>query len=295
MTSLRTNISEKIQSNRPKLSKSSLKTYVSVLSNISKKIDTNNESTDFFNDKIKEIMDFIEDKTAQTKKTSLSALYVLTKNESYKDVMVKVMKLVNESDKSQKKNDKQEENWISIKEIQDIYDPLLVKAKLMLSGKAILIEPLMMEFLLVSFLGGVVKDLAPRRSQDYTELKIRNYDTKTDNYYKAGKFYFNVYKTAKSYGLQIVDVPKELDMILKKWIKINTNNHMLYSSNDNKLSSSQITRILNKVFGKNVSTSMLRHIYLTNIYKDLPALSKMEELSRKMGHSIIQGLEYVKK
>jgi hypothetical protein len=70
---------------------------------------------------------------------------------------------------------------------------------------------------------------------------------------------------------------------------------MLYSTNGNKLSSPQISRILNKVFDKNVSTSMLRHIYLTNIYKDLPALNKMEELSREMGHSLLQGLEYIKR
>ena len=165
----------------------------------------------------------------------------------------------------------------------------------MLSGKAILNEPMMMEFLLMSFLGGVVKGLAPRRSQDYSELKIKNYDTKTENYYKKSKFYFNIYKTAKNYGLQVIDVPKELDVILKKWIKINKNDYMLYSTNDNKLTSSQITRVLNKTFGKNISTSLLRHIYLTNIYKELPALSKMEDLSSQMGHSLLQQLEYIKR
>jgi hypothetical protein len=51
---------------------------------------------------------------------------------------------------------------------------------------------------------------------------------------------------------------------------------MLYSTNGNKLTSPQVTRILNKVFDKNVSSSMLRHIYLTNKYKDIPALSKMQ-------------------
>jgi hypothetical protein len=135
----------------------------------------------------------------------------------------------------------------------------------------------------------------PRRSQDYTELKTRNYDTKKDNYYKASKFYFNVYKTAKTYGLQILDVPKELDILLKKWIKINTNDYMLYSTNGKKLSSPQVTRILNKVFDKNVSSSMLRHIYLTNKYKDIPALSKMEQLSEDMGHSVKQAMEYIKR
>jgi ribosomal protein L18 len=206
-----------------------------------------------------------------------------------------VMKSVNDTNKEQKKNVKQEENWMSVTEIKEKYEPLLVKIKSMLSNKSILNESTMMEFLLVSFLGGVVKELPPRRSQDYTELKIRNYDTKKDNYYKAGKFYFNVYKTAKTYGLQVIDVPKELDIILKKWIKINTNDYMLYSTNGNKLTSPQVTRILNKVFDKNVSTSMLRHIYLTNEYKDIPALSQMQNIATEMGHSIGTAMEYIKR
>jgi hypothetical protein len=110
----------------------------------------------------------------------LSALFVLTKQQSFKDVMMTVTKSVNDTNKEQKRNEKQEENWMSVKEIQDIYDPFLVKIKSMLSNKSIFNQSTMMEFLLVSFFGGVV-DLAPRRSQDYTELKIRNYYTKKDD------------------------------------------------------------------------------------------------------------------
>ena len=73
------------------------------------------------------------------------------------------------------------------------------------------------------------------------------YDTKKDNYYKANKMYFNVYKTDSTYGMQVLDVS---NVILKKWIKMSKNDYMLYSSNGNKLSSPRITRILNKVFDK---------------------------------------------
>jgi hypothetical protein len=236
-------ITETLQKNRPNLSASSLKTYSSVLRNLQKNM--KGEGLEWFSNNDRDILEYLKDKTPQTKKTTLSALFVLTKQQSFKDVMMTVMKSVNDTNKEQKKNVKQEENWMSVTEIKEKYEPLLVKIKKMLSNKSILNESTMMEFLLVSFLGGVVKELPPRRSQDYTELKIRNYDTKKDNYYKAGKFYFNVYKTAKTYGLQVIDVPKELDIILKKWIKINTNDYMLYSTNGNKLTSPQVTRILN--------------------------------------------------
>jgi hypothetical protein len=171
------------------------------------------EGIDWFNKNDTEIIKHLEDKTPQSKKTILSALFVLTKKQSYRTLMMEVMQNVNDTNKEQKKNAKQETNMISVKEINDIYEPLLAKAKLMLSNKMILNESMIMDFLLVSFLGGVIKGLPPRRSQDYTELKIRNYDIKTDNYYKGDKFYFQIYKTAKTYGLQTLDVPKELDVV----------------------------------------------------------------------------------
>ena len=69
---------------------------------------------------------------------------------------------------------------------------------------------------------------------------------------------------------------------------------MLYSTNKQKLSSPQINRILNNAFGKAVSTNMLRHIYLTNVYKDIPALTAMDNLALEMGHSTGQAMEYIK-
>ncbi len=163
----------------------------------------------------------------------------------------------------------------------------------MLSTKKKFDDSKYLEFLLVACLSGVL--IPPRRSQDYGEMKIRNYDTKTDNYFHAGKFYFNKYKTAKTYGLQTLVLPKELNALIRKWIKLSTNDYMLYSTNGNKLSSPQINRILNEAFGKAVSTNLLRHIYLSDKYKNVPAITEMENLAEKIGHSIPTAMEYVKR
>jgi hypothetical protein len=40
---------------------------------------------------------------------------------------------------------------------------------------------------------------------------------------------------------------------------------------------------------------MLRHIYLTDRYKDVPAIAKMENLTEQMGHSVGTAMEYVKR
>ena len=123
-----------------------------------------------------------------------------------------------------------------------------------------------MEFWLVALLGGV-SGLPPRRSLDNGAMKIHNFDTKTDNYYKAGKFYFHRYKTADKYGLQTLDVPKDLQVLLRKWIKLNDTDYLLFSTNKKPLSSPQINRILNKVFdGLHISVDVLRHVFLTDIY-----------------------------
>ena len=292
MSDLKSLLQEKIKQNRPKLSTSSMRTYISILSNLYKKM-KGEGNIEWFERENNEILKYLDDKNDQTQKTTLSALFILTNLKEYQTVMNTIMKKVNDDYKNQKMNEKQKDNWISIDEIKEKYNVLSINANLMLRRKKILNENVMMEFLLMSFLGGVL--IPPRRSLDYSELKIRNYDIKTDNYYKANKFYFNKYKTVKTYGLQVLEVPKELNVVLKKWIKINTNDYMIYSSNNNKISCPQITRILNKIFGKNISTSMLRHIYLTNIYKDVPQINKMESLADDMGHSVSTAMEYIKR
>ena len=122
-----------------------------------------------------------------------------------------------------------------------------------------------MEYILLGCLGGV-SGLPQRRSNDYTEIKLKIYNTSKDNYYNNGKFVFNQYKTSKTYGEQSFDVKEkasEFCKILSKWIKWYPSHYLLFSSNQNKFTSSQITKLLNNIFDKRVSVKQLRHIYLT--------------------------------
>ena len=183
MSNLKDLLEKKIVEKRPKLGASSIKTYLSILTNIHKNL-KGAGNIEWFSDSYKTILDYLEGMNEQTKKTNLSALYVLTEKDQYREIMMDVMKKVNDKYKEQKLNVKQEENWMSIEEIQKKYDVLEEKATKMLTNKTIMNESVMMEFLLVAFLGGV-SGLAPRRSLDYALMKIRNFDTKKDNYYKA--------------------------------------------------------------------------------------------------------------
>ena len=68
---------------------------------------------------------------------------------------------------------------------------------------------------------------------------------------------------------------------------------MLFSTNRNPLSSSQITKILNDIFGLNVSTSMLRHIFLSDKYSNVEEQMKQDAIA--MGHSSNTQSEYIVK
>lgn len=291
--SFRENIETELKQRRPNLNPSSLKTYVSILFNLNKKLNPDNEALEWFNDDVK-ILEFLNEKPPQTRKTILSALFVLTGNENYQKIMIEDCKHTNEMYKSQKKSQKEEENWMSSTEIKEIYDDLYQRVSLMFSQKLIADYSTINNFILLGCLGGI-SGIAPRRSKDYTEMKIKNY-TNQDNFYKAGKFYFNVYKTAKDYGEQVIDVKQkapEFFKILNKWVKINPTEYLLFSSNQQKLTSPQITRMLNKLLGKNVSSSMLRHIYLTEKYGGIQDEMEMDAID--MGHSKSTQAEYIKK
>ena len=92
----------------------------------------------------------------------------------------------------------------------------------------------------------------PRKSKDYVEFKIKNIDEAKDNYFEKDKMIFN--STEK----EIVEVPKPLQSILKKWITINPTEYLLFDTNKNKLSSVKLNQRLNKIFNnKKVSINAL--------------------------------------
>ena len=103
---------------------------------------------------------------------------------------------------------------------------------------------LIIEFFLIALMSG-------RRSEDYGEMKIRNFDVSTDNFYDKDKFVFQKYKTAKVYGRVVFDVKKmapQLNVIIKKWIRVNKTDYLLFSSNGKPLSSSQIAHHNNAIW-----------------------------------------------
>jgi hypothetical protein len=210
--------------------------------------------------------------------------------------MLSDCKFVNEKYKQQKASPDEKQNWITINEIQQKYNEYLQAVLPMLKNKASINERTIVEFFILALMSGIA-GIPPRRSLDYADMKIRNYNKDIDNYYENGKMVFNQYKTFKQYGRVVIDVKimaPDLNILIKKWMKINKTDYLLYSSNGNKLSNTQLYQYNNKIWGKNVSTNIYRHVYLTEFYKQPRTYMEMEKMASYLGHSINQSMLYVK-
>jgi len=144
---------------------------------------------------------------------------------------------------------------------------------------------------------------APRRNEDYTRMYISTdgsgVEDTTKNWLDVEnkQFIFNQFKTSKKYPSQKIDIPAELMDVIQLYLKyypktVETGDKFLVFANGSPLESINIiTRILNKVFGKNVGCSMLRHSYLTSKYGSVNA--EKEKDAENMGHSVAMQSQYV--
>jgi hypothetical protein len=130
--------------------------------------------------------------------------------------------------------------------------------------------------------------LPPRRNIDYSEMVVASpTDDKTKNYYNKGQFFFNCYKTQGTYKQQVIDVPTELNDILKLWIKFKpTSEYLLVKLPANtKYKPSDMSNLLKKVFKNDaVGVSVLRNNFLSFKYSD--SMADLKKDSEKMGTSV---------
>lgn len=290
-------IKEKIIELRPNLSKQSVSTYTSILKNLFIKV-FGSETIDLskFNE-TKKILEHLKTLEPNKRKTVLSALVILTDKKEYREQMLSDITKYNEEQHKQEKSEKQNESWVQGDEIKKLISTFEKEVKLIYKKDNITMPDLqtIQNYIILCLLGGVY--IPPRRSKDYVDFKISNINKNSDNYIHKNKLIFNSYKTAKTYGQQELEIPEALNKILKKWIKINPTDYLLFDSNRNQLSNVKLNQRLNKLFGdKKVGVNQLRHTYLSDKYQDtIKANTDMANDLNKMGSSTIQEKIYIKK
>jgi thiol-disulfide isomerase/thioredoxin len=298
-------ILETLKHNRPTLSDSSLKTYNSILSNLYKKIFSDKELDLAKFNEHKKFISFLKNMEGSKRKTYLSALVVLCPNcDEYKELMNKDGQEYNAQKKLQKRTPKEEENWVGQDELMSIYDAIETDAKKLMKMKNHTPQDIqkIQPYIILSLVSG--KYIPIRRSLDWTEMVFKGEDKEKDNFLDKGKkqykFYFNIYKTQKYLNDQETILPAPLKKIISDWIKLiekvyPENKYLLIDSNGNKLTPTKMTQRLNNIFGKKASINILRHSFITEKYKDIPALGELQEEATAMGHSLKEHLEYIKK
>lgn len=291
MDKIKSYIAEK----RPSLSTSSINTYSSILKNLYKRV-FNDDAFDLskFNEP-ERVLNHLKDVPPNKRKTILSSLVIITDKKDYRDLMLEDVRNYNKEIDTQTKSETQQENWIEGGDINTTYLELKRDADAIYKKKSYTPADLqqIQNFIIVSLLGGMY--CPPRRSKDFVDFKIKNIDREKDNYLEKNKMVFNSYKTAKTYGRQEVEIPKQLKSILTKWFKINPTDYLLFDANMNKLSSVKLNQRLNKIFDKKVGVNGLRHSYLTDKYKETSMQNKkLAEDMSEMGSSKNMATTYIK-
>lgn len=281
----KTKIAESLKKKRPKLSDSSLKTYVSLLSNLCSKLNIDIED---IKDKSKEVLEYVEKLgSVQSKKTILSACYILSDQEHYKTNMLKYCNETNSKYKEQKLSKAREDLQITFEDVNNVYKQLQANLK-----KSPTVDNYV-NFLIASLMSGVIEGIAPRRLE-YADVKIKDYNVDEDNYLDVKKsvIVLNKYKTVKQYGQVLIPLPKSLLSVIKRFLKVNTSNYLLVHGLNKNFNASELSKRVQAIYGDGVGVDMLRSIYLSNFYKDMPMIEKMDELAKQMGHSIHSALNY---
>jgi len=238
--------------------------------------------------------------------TIVSTLSLMNQKSSYKKIFAywynRMMEKVDESKNqdSTVRTKRQNENWLSWdvvlaheKRLHDETEQIIKKKEL---------TPVDWSTVLSYIVLSLYTKFAPRRNQDYQFMKVVKTEKQAKdseyNYFvmDSNKFIFNKYKTANSHGTQEFDVPKDLVDAIYLYLKVHPSNkktpfQFLVQADGSELPSvNSMTRILNKIFGKNVGATMLRHIYLSSKYD----VAEMNDDAEKMGHTSGMQHEYMK-
>ena len=251
-----------------------------------------------------ELMKKVESKgTENTRKNYLAAIVKLMRTaemseDDIKPFFERMNHAVEKTKPSEYWNEKQKDNLMTMEEIEDIRKNMLVGIQNFTTRHN---YDTLLDFVILS-----LYTLIPPRRNEYFKMEVVSSpdDVKEGKNYlvwspKKKFFVFQDYKTKKAYGKETIPIPPKLQDVIKFYLPIRekialTSKQFLVKYGDIDMeNSNDITRRLNKMLGRKVGASMLRHIFLSEKFGD--TLKEMEKVAGDMGHSVEQQKEYIKK
>jgi hypothetical protein len=302
------------------LADSSAKSYILQM----KRLNDGKQFTSFaFLKDIPAVEAIIEKSADNTQKNYYAAILSCTKEQATKSTYAKAIKYyarkfegLKETIEAQvKTNDKtetQKENWLTWKEVLEVRDALQKEVDAIVlpeDGKIGVVE---YDLILRNVILALYTYIPPRRNKDYmlmkiTKLKGAESMPTNQNYYDIlnQRFIFNTFKTSKTYGQQIVSIKNNKGLL--KAIDVYLDVHQ--NPKDDMSSflchyggipfqyDFDITRNLNRTFKKNIGATMLRHIFISDMYDvdDIKEKAKeRNDLANAMAHSVTVQQDYMK-
>lgn len=300
---------------------SSANLYAMNVMRLAKLLDTDPLNEKFAEDNEQEIDKIFKDSSLTARKNMVQGLVMYIKAQDtperlikkYQQVMADSNKEMSDIASKQEKTEKQSANWVPLPKLKKVirdYEKELKKEGV-LSGEGDL--PKALRETLKKYVVGMLYlsgDDNPPLRLDYGNMKIISkgeYDKLKDGE-KKGQNYLVIqgrnkklfslgnYKTAGTYGILEIPVGKALNKVLNIWLRYNKTGYLLANSLNNPLTPSQMTKLIQQTFaptGKNISASMLRHIYLSTKF---PAQNQEKaETAALMAHSTSTANTYSKK
>ena len=293
-------LTDLIKEARPNIKESTIKMYVGNLMKLMKMF--NEENLNFLKD-IDEVKEKLNEKHFTTQRNYYNSIiiYLMTKKdkqivEEYNEIRDELNKKYIDDNASGVISDKQKNNFVDLSEIKkmikDISNDLNIpklKKKSSITKKE---ENLLMVYVILNILIRIplrndLSNMILIKKTQYNKLSDK--EKQKNNYLVMEKgllkFILNDYKTSKKYKEKILNIPKDLEKILRMYIKrMNFKvNDIIFPLSRNGLSQLLI-KTSKKYLNKSISTTMLRKIVATDLLGDVKKAEK--ELSKKMGTDI---------
>lgn len=306
---------ETLKKSRPNAKDTTINMYASNLMKLMKLMEADSFK---FLSKPDKIEDILKELHYTTRRNYLNAIvvYLMAEEDKNEDLIDKYTELRDELNKKYEEeqatgviSDKQKDNFVDISEInkmieqmgKEIKDKNLYR-KENLSPKE---RGLLQVYVIFNIYSRVPlrNDVAGMEAITKTTYnKLTEEDKKEKNYLVSTKssmfMVLNRFKTQKKYGELVFYLQKDLEKILRQYLKINGMGVLFKSGTGKPLTRNALSQLLiktsKKYMDKSISTTMLRKIYLSSKYADVK--EEMNKDAKIMGHSteVAQSV-YVKK
>ncbi len=310
------NLMETLKKSRPNAKESTIKMYSSNLLKLQKLMDTDNfkflEKPDNVKDKVSELHF-----TTQRNYYNAVIVYLMAVRDKKEDPLieeyVEIRDTLNKKYEDEQAtgviSDKQKNNFVDISEVNNMINDMATEIKNKKIKKKEDLTPKDKSLLQSYILFNIYTRLPMRNDLAGMEAinkraynKLSEEDKKEKNYLVVNKnkmfMVLNNYKTSAKYKELDIDIPKDLEKLLRLYIRINGMGVLFKSSTGKPLSRNALSQLLlketKKRMGKSISTTMLRKIYLSSKYGKVK--EEMEKDAKVMGHSteVAQSV-YIKK